>query len=190
MSKRSGIPRPNDDEFHAGLGTPHQNVDVRKQRAEKNPAAVALGRMGGLKGGPARRAALSAKRRRAIASKAANARWRRHRDAYTVTVDQRVIRTQRAVTVVSSGSSDQAVVATDSAPSRVPVRREAAVWAHVRGSSATSAAIVHDEPCLGARFWVAQASVGGPVPLPSLGGAFETFRGAARFRSTPLREAR
>ena len=41
----------------------------------KNPAAVALGRLGGLKGGRARAKALSAKRRKAIASKAATARW-------------------------------------------------------------------------------------------------------------------
>ena len=41
----------------------------------KNPAAVALGRLGGLKGGKARAAKLSAKRRSEIAKKAANARW-------------------------------------------------------------------------------------------------------------------
>lgn len=41
----------------------------------KNANAVALGRKGGLKGGPARKAALSAKRRREIAQKAAAARW-------------------------------------------------------------------------------------------------------------------
>lgn len=41
----------------------------------KNAAAVALGRQGGLKGGKARAAALTAKRRREIAQKAAAARW-------------------------------------------------------------------------------------------------------------------
>lgn len=41
----------------------------------KNPAAVALGRMGGLKGGKARAASLTPKRRKAIAKKAAKARW-------------------------------------------------------------------------------------------------------------------
>ena len=41
----------------------------------KNPAAVALGRMGGLKGGRARAESLSAKERRSIAQKAAKARW-------------------------------------------------------------------------------------------------------------------
>lgn len=43
---------------------------------EKNPAAVALGRLGGLKGGKARAAQLSAKQRAAIARKAAKARWK------------------------------------------------------------------------------------------------------------------
>lgn len=41
----------------------------------KNPAAVALGRLGGLKGGKARAEKLSAKRRKEIAQYAANARW-------------------------------------------------------------------------------------------------------------------
>ena len=43
---------------------------------QKNPAAVALGRLGGLKGGKARAAKLSAKKRREIAKKAAEARWK------------------------------------------------------------------------------------------------------------------
>lgn len=42
---------------------------------EKNPAAVALGRLGGLKGGNARAAELSPKRRKEIAQKAAATRW-------------------------------------------------------------------------------------------------------------------
>jgi hypothetical protein len=41
----------------------------------KNPSAVALGRLGGLKGGIARAEKLSAKKRRLIAKKAAQARW-------------------------------------------------------------------------------------------------------------------
>lgn len=41
----------------------------------KNPAAVALGRLGGLKGGKARAAKLSAKKRSEIAKKAAQKRW-------------------------------------------------------------------------------------------------------------------
>jgi hypothetical protein len=42
-----------------------------------NPHAAALGRLGGLKGGPARAARLSARRRRDIARAAARARWTR-----------------------------------------------------------------------------------------------------------------
>lgn len=41
----------------------------------KDPAAVALGRKGGKKGGPARAAALTPARRKAIAQKAVAARW-------------------------------------------------------------------------------------------------------------------
>ena len=41
----------------------------------KNPAAVELGRLGGLKGGRARAAALTPKKRSQIAAKAAKARW-------------------------------------------------------------------------------------------------------------------
>ncbi len=41
----------------------------------KNPHAVALGHLGGLKGGVARAESLTAKKRSAIATKAAKARW-------------------------------------------------------------------------------------------------------------------
>lgn len=41
----------------------------------KNAAAVALGRLGGLKGGPARAAALGPERRKEIAHQAARKRW-------------------------------------------------------------------------------------------------------------------
>ncbi len=44
-------------------------------KPEKNPAAVALGKLGGLKGGPARARKLSPKRRALIARAAAKARW-------------------------------------------------------------------------------------------------------------------
>jgi hypothetical protein len=42
----------------------------------KNPNAVALGRLGGLKGGAARARKLSKKRRSEIAREAAKARWK------------------------------------------------------------------------------------------------------------------
>ena len=46
------------------------------ERSAVSAAAAALGRRGGLKGGPARAAALSAAKRKAIAKKAAAARWK------------------------------------------------------------------------------------------------------------------
>jgi hypothetical protein len=46
---------------------------------EKNPAAVALGRLGGAKGGKARAAKLTAEQRREIAKKAARARWEKRK---------------------------------------------------------------------------------------------------------------
>ena len=44
-------------------------------RKPKNAAAVALGKLGGMKGGKARAAKLSAQERREIAQRAAQARW-------------------------------------------------------------------------------------------------------------------
>jgi hypothetical protein len=45
----------------------------------KNPAAVALGKLGGEKGGKARAAKLSPEERKAIARRAAAARWKKSR---------------------------------------------------------------------------------------------------------------
>ena len=59
---------------------PTERIAVTAQRKvtrERNPHAAALGRLGGLKGGPARAAALPARRRREIARLAAKARWER-----------------------------------------------------------------------------------------------------------------
>lgn len=52
-------------------GSPLENPD-----AGKNPAALALSKLGASKGGRARAAKLSAAKRKAIARKAAKARWR------------------------------------------------------------------------------------------------------------------
>lgn len=51
--------------------------DPSKDISDKNPYAVALGRLGGLKGGPARAKKLSKKRRSEIAKKAASIRWKK-----------------------------------------------------------------------------------------------------------------
>ncbi len=48
---------------------------------KKDPAAVELGRRGGLKGGKARADKLTAERRSAIARNAAKARWEKHQDS-------------------------------------------------------------------------------------------------------------
>jgi hypothetical protein len=48
---------------------------VAKKKKAKNPHAVALGRLGGLKGGKARIAQLTAEERRELARKAVMARW-------------------------------------------------------------------------------------------------------------------
>jgi hypothetical protein len=50
-------------------------LPAEKSSPQKNPAAVALGRMGGKKGGKARADSLSSDRRKEIALKAARARW-------------------------------------------------------------------------------------------------------------------
>jgi hypothetical protein len=47
---------------------------------EKNPNAVALGKLGGKKGGPARAKKLTAEQRRAIARHAAESRWAAHKE--------------------------------------------------------------------------------------------------------------
>ena len=47
----------------------------RLYKKKKNPAAVALGKLGGSKGGKARAANLSPEERKAIAKLAAHARW-------------------------------------------------------------------------------------------------------------------
>jgi hypothetical protein len=52
---------------------------VSQSTGQKNPAAVALGRLGGLKGGKARAAVLSATKRKSIARKAAAKRWNKRK---------------------------------------------------------------------------------------------------------------
>lgn len=49
--------------------------EAEEESDARNPAAVALGRLGGAKGGAARAAALSSAKRKAIARKGAKARW-------------------------------------------------------------------------------------------------------------------
>ena len=69
MPKRSSKKSPQDVNVLAA------DIVAEATGDEKNPAAVALGRLGGLKGGKARAKKLSKKRRSEIAKKAAQARW-------------------------------------------------------------------------------------------------------------------
>lgn len=57
------------------IGEQWDGSQLPDKDAGKNPAAVALGKLGGAKGGAARATALSADQRRKIAKKAALARW-------------------------------------------------------------------------------------------------------------------
>ena len=56
---------------------PKKPIQFPARTKKKNPAAVALGKLGGTKGGKARAAKLSPERRKAIAQHAAQARWAR-----------------------------------------------------------------------------------------------------------------
>jgi hypothetical protein len=56
------------------------SAEEEYEEPEKNPHAVALGRLGGLRGGKARAAKLTAEQRREIARKAAEARWKKRED--------------------------------------------------------------------------------------------------------------
>jgi hypothetical protein len=59
-------------------GAPTERTAIlRAGLVPKNPSAVALGRLGGLKGGRALAESLTPQRRREIARRAAQARWKR-----------------------------------------------------------------------------------------------------------------
>ena len=73
MPKRSS--KPSDPNALAAAIVAEATGDAASQDSGKNPAAVALGRLGGLKGGPARAKKLSKKRRSSIARHAAETRW-------------------------------------------------------------------------------------------------------------------
>jgi hypothetical protein len=84
MQKRSSKKRPKrEDEAQAAV----RIMETIAEKTEREPipasvsaAAAALGRRGGLKGGPARAAILSDARRSEIAKKAAAARWKKKRE--------------------------------------------------------------------------------------------------------------
>jgi len=71
--------RPRDTNQLAKFITDLATGEIIEQKPDekKNPHAVALGRLGGLKGGFARAAKLTSKRRKDIAKKAAKKRWKK-----------------------------------------------------------------------------------------------------------------
>lgn len=96
MQERSRRKRPNDPNELAALIAAITTADPEAEPAPdadappaveaeappvdtRNPAAVALGKLGGAKGGAARAAKLSAERRREIARNAADAMWAKKR---------------------------------------------------------------------------------------------------------------
>lgn len=76
MPKRSRKP-PADPNLAAASILAHITGDDPKPEQVKNPAAQALGRLGGLKGGKARAASMTPEQRKATAQKAAAARWKK-----------------------------------------------------------------------------------------------------------------
>ena len=74
MQKRSRMPRDSNQlaSLVVGLATGDAPAELT---SDKNPAAVALGRLGGLKGGKARAKVMTKKARSDAARKAAKARW-------------------------------------------------------------------------------------------------------------------
>lgn len=73
-------PKKNEDVNEAAFRVVREATEKHDPEArKKNPAAVMLGRLGASKGGKARAAKLSARKRAQIARKAAMARWTRER---------------------------------------------------------------------------------------------------------------
>ncbi len=75
MQKRSSKKDINEKAFSIVQMVTGESNPAPSEKSEKNPAAVALGRLGGLKGGKARAASLSREERQKIAKMAAKKRW-------------------------------------------------------------------------------------------------------------------
>ncbi len=81
MPKRSRkAAKPARDENQSAFDVLQELIKRTEGTDGKDPLAVLLGRRGGLKGGHARAAKMSAKARSESASKAAQARWKRKKD--------------------------------------------------------------------------------------------------------------
>lgn len=77
MPSRASKPPEGEDFNQAAFRVVKQATEKQDPDRPKNPAAVALGKLGASKGGKARAAKLSAAKRKAIAKLAAKARWSR-----------------------------------------------------------------------------------------------------------------
>jgi hypothetical protein len=81
MRKRSSKPKGRDfaavarNVVELAIGEQLDGKPLENRDSGKNPNAVALGRLGGQKGGKARAKKLSSEQRKRIARKAARARW-------------------------------------------------------------------------------------------------------------------
>ena len=72
--------RPRDPNQLAKMIVDIATGEITEPASQKNPAAVELGRLGGLKGGKARAEALTPERRKEIAKNAIAARWGKRTD--------------------------------------------------------------------------------------------------------------
>ena len=80
MAKRSAtkgkvVPFRQERDFNQMARAVIEHVERVTEATGKNPAAVALGRRGGLKGGKARMASLTHEQRRQLGLKGARSRW-------------------------------------------------------------------------------------------------------------------
>jgi hypothetical protein len=85
MPKRSSKPAKQKDTQQLARSildavAPDAEPAKKEPAKKKNPAAVALGRLGGMKGGKARAASLTPEQRADIAKKAAAKRWSKPQD--------------------------------------------------------------------------------------------------------------
>jgi len=72
------------------------SIATKQPTPAKNPAAVALGRLGGLKGGNGRAASMTPERRKEIAQRAAKQRWANRKSIKVVPMTDQAIDTKRA----------------------------------------------------------------------------------------------
>jgi len=78
MPRRSSEKKPRDlNRLAAAIAAEATGEAPEEPPSDKNPHAVALGRLGGKKGGAARAKKLTPEQRREIARQAAAARWRK-----------------------------------------------------------------------------------------------------------------